>query len=320
MKAKDCRNTPTGRKLFALMALAVIVLQSVTMAATAHAAELVWVGDFETGDFSQYKDKLYGGSAYATKKLVTWPVRAGKYATELTILDVQNDNTHRAELVSAVAGSGGSVSFEWDGPEYWIGFSFLFKEWESSAYTFFQLHAPNEPKGDACDFAGNTFSVWGSGSDTNGGVSDKIVVRVIEDGGISKGKGAGSNNTAVHSYPFPIGEWQDYVVNFKLSTKGQGFYKIWKDGQVIYTQSGLTNVNHLDSCGNAIPENQRKHNGAHIGVYAPKIRGFRRIFYDEVRVATGSDGYAIVAPGREPTPGTSDEPLPPPNPPIIAEK
>jgi Polysaccharide lyase len=292
------RDTVFRILLVAATGLIAIILQPVGSAETSSAAELIWTGDFETGDFSQYRDKLYGGDTYATKRLVKFPVRAGKYATELTILDVQRDGTHRAELVSRLQGGGDSIAFEWDGPEYWIGFSFLFKEWESNAYTFFQIHAPNEPKGDPCDYAGNAFSVWGSGSDSNRGVSDKIVVRVIEEGGLSRGKGAGSNNIVIHSYPFPINEWQDYVVNFRLSTRGEGFYKIWKDGKVIYSKSGLTNVNHRDSCGNEIPSDKRKHNGPHLGIYAPKTQGYRRIFFDEVRVAIGSDGYALVTPAR----------------------
>jgi len=317
------RTTSASRVAGVLLALFLVGPQSTVRASVAYSAELIWVGDFETGDFSQYRDKLYGGSDYATKKLVTSPVRAGKYATELTILDAERDGNPRAELLSALADGSGSIHFLWDGPEYWIGFSFLFKEWESSAYTFFQLHAPNEPKGDPCDFAGNTFSVWGSGADSNGGVSDKIVVRIIEDGGVSRGKGAGSNNKVVHSYPFPIDEWQDYVVNFKLSTRGEGFYKIWKNGKAIYAKTGLTNVNHRDSCGNPIPEGERRHNGAHIGVYAPKTKGYRRIFYDEVKVAVGSDGYSLVAPGQ----GTAPEQEPPvpaprpvPSPPIVLDE
>lgn len=281
------------------MLLILVVMHQGLSASAAHSAELIWVGDFETGDFSQYRDKLYGGRKYATKRLVTSPVRAGKHAVELTVLDVERDGNPRAELVSRLPGYGGSIRFQWDGPEYWIGFSFLFKEWESSAYTFFQLHAPNEAKGEACDYAGNTFSVWGSGAASNDGVSDRIVVRVIENGGVSRGKGAGSNNKVVHSYPFPIGQWQDYVVNFRLSTRGEGFYKIWKDGKAIYSKSGLTNVNYRDSCGNLIPEAKQEHNGTHIGIYAPKTKGFRRIFFDEVKVAVGSDGYTLVAPGQD---------------------
>src|SRR5690606_15586986 len=99
-----------------------------------HSAELMWTGDFETGDFSQYKDHLYGEGKHSTKKIVKSPVRAGKYATELTILDTERGGSTRSELISRHNGS--KIHFDWDGPEYWVGFSFMFTEWESSAYTF----------------------------------------------------------------------------------------------------------------------------------------------------------------------------------------
>ena len=114
----------------------------------------------------------------------------------------------------------------------------------------------------------------------------------------------------VHSYPFAVGEWQDYVVNFRLSTRGDGFYQIWKNGKQIYSKYGLTNVNSFDSCGNPIPDGKWKHNGAHIGIYAPGNAAYRRIFYDEVRVARGADGYDLVAPGQEVE--LSDEAIPNP--------
>jgi hypothetical protein len=267
-------------------------------AGAAGAAELVWSGDFETGDFSQYKDKLKGEGKRSAKRIVTAPVRTGKYASELTVLGVGADGgTERAELQTRQA-NGKMVHFDWDGPEYWLGFSFFFTEWDANAFTFFQIHAPNEPKGRKCDMAGNAFSVWGDGADSNGGVSDTIAVRVIESGGVSRGNGAASNNKVAHSYPLPLNEWQDYVVNFKLSTRGQGFYKIWKNGKAIYAKTGLTNVNFRDSCGNAVPKDQRRHNGVHIGVYAPGNPAYRRIYYDEVRIAVGPDGFDLVAPAQ----------------------
>jgi hypothetical protein len=262
------------------------------------AASLIWTGDFETGDFSQYKLKMSGEGSLTKKNLVTKHVRAGKYATELTIHDVSsNGKTERAELRSQLS-KGGRVDFKWDGPEYWVGFSFLFREPVASTSTFFQIHAPNEPKGSSCDFAGNTFTVGGEGAKSNGGLTKDVIVRVIENGGRSSGKGSGSNNKVVYKYPFPLDEWQDYVVNFKLSTRGQGFYKVWKNDELVYSKSGLTNVNHRDSCGKEIPKSQRSHNGAHIGIYGPGVRGYRRIYYDEVRVAEGADAYKLVAPGK----------------------
>lgn len=307
-----------GARVRLKAAYVIVFIASLTFwrAEPAHSAELIWTGDFETGDFSQYKSKLSGEGKRSERKIVTSPVRRGRYATELTVHGKGNDGIERAELVSRVH-KGGSVSFKWDGPEYWMGFSFMFEEWDANVYTFFQVHAPNETKGDPCDMAGNAFTVGGGGgkeTSDNSGVATDITVRVIEKGGESRGVGAGSNNKVVHTYPFPIGKWQDYVVNFRLSTKGEGFYKIWKNGNQVYAKSGLTNVNHIDSCGKKIPENKRQHNGVHVGIYSPGNPAYRRIFYDEVRVATGTGGYELVSPGSTSNSkplGTEASPKPP---------
>jgi hypothetical protein len=306
-------QSPMAVSALAIVAWAALLLSS----GSGNAAELIWTGDFETGDFSQYEDKLSGRDIRATKYLVTSPVRAGRYATELIILGLGSSGIERAELVSRLPG-GGNFKFLWDGPEYWIGFSFLFKEWDANAHTFFQLHAPNEPKGAPCDYAGNTFSIWGDGEDQNGGIADRIAVRLIEKGGISDGEGAASNNEVVHTYPFPLNEWQDYVVNFRLSTKGDGFYHVWKNGKRIYSRTGLTNVNHKDSCGNPVPADKAKHNGVHIGIYAPGNPAYRRIFYDEVRVALGSDGFDLVAPGNGSRQAPTEQEPAPPKPPTLS--
>ena len=101
-------------------------------------------------------------------------------------------------------------------------------------------------------------------------------------------------------------------MNFRLSTRGTGYYHIWKNGELIYSRTGMTNVNYLDSCGQPIPSEKTHHNGAHIGIYAPGNAAFRRIYYDEVRVAQGADGYELVAPGgTAEVPTSSSVPLPP---------
>ena len=309
MMGKIVKQLSKSRKMQAMF-----VVASVALAAgmrPAHSAKLLWSGDFETGDFAQYKSHLYGEGTYSTKKIVTAPVRGGKYATELTILGNQHTTKERAELMSKVCSDGSNdcsgkiIRFYWDGPEYWLGFSYFFKDWNGDAWTFFQIHANNEPKGE-CDWAGNAFAIWGTGEKANNDVDDKHQVRVIEQGG-DAGTNANSNNRSVYTEQIQNGVWNDYVVHFKLSAQGNGFFEVWKDGEKIYAKTGLTNVNYNDNCGVPIPENERYHNGVHIGIYADNDPQFRQIYYDEVRVAEGPDGYSLVAPGGG---------IAPPNPPV----
>jgi len=44
------------------------------------------------------------------------------------------------------------------------------------------------------------------------------------------------------------------LCRFTLSTKGQGYIRVWYNGELVYSQSGLTNVHYIDSCGNRIGE------------------------------------------------------------------
>lgn len=188
-----------------------------------------------------------------------------------------------------------------DGKSYWNGVSFNPQDFSGSAYTLFQIHAPNEVAGSACDYAGNALSVIPT--EKNGKMY--YAVRVIEKGGRSTGTGANSNTTEVWSTPMVEGQWADFVFNYTLSTKGQGYYQVWYNGQLVYQKSGLTNVNHIDSCGNPVPADKRESNGPHIGIYGPPCAGgaadpdpYRSLLADELRVATGPDGYDLVDPSK----------------------
>ena len=131
------------------------VLSSLTlMTGTAWAqTTLLWTGDFETGDFSQYRDHLYEEGIYTAKSIVTEPVRNGQYAGMVEILGNERDVKERAELYCSP-----QQRFWWDGPEYWIGFSLRFEDWNGSAWTFYQIHPPDRmlyPEG--CNTSGNAF-------------------------------------------------------------------------------------------------------------------------------------------------------------------
>lgn len=214
-----------------------------------------------------------------------------------------SDDQYRAELVP----SGGVNQIPWDdGVDYWTGASFNPQDFKGDASTLFQIHAPNEENGSECDYAGNSFTIEPEL------INDQMhyVVRVIENGGQSSGTGAGSNTTQVWSTPMVEGEWADFVVNFTLSTENKGYFQVWYNGQLVYQKSGLTNVNHIDSCGKPVPDSLRASNGPHIGIYGPPCGGapwqqeaagpnhYRSILIDELRVATGPDGYAAVDPSN----------------------
>lgn len=301
-----------SRKGFASWALA--SLGAIVAAPIASGAELVWRGDAETGDFSQFRDHLYGEGDYTTKAVVTGPTRAGNHAVQLTVLGNERPGgRERAELYTDMPNGGGALTFDWDGDEYWVGFSVRFDEGDPGGWTLFQIHSPSGSSGSECFMGGNAFGIYPTGEDSNNGAADRLEVRVIEQGGVAKSS-AGSNTTGVHSAPLTRNTWHDYVVRMRLSKAGQGFFEVWKDGQKVYSKFGLTNVDHIDGCGNAISD--QRHYGAQFGIYTDNAPIFRRVYFDELKIAVGADGYDLVAPagsGSGQSSSSAAKPLPPSN-------
>ena len=295
-----------------------------------NAATLDWVGNFETGDTSQYKDHLYDPGTYSRKTLVTSPVRAGKYAVLLEILGKERPVKERAELITTGSPTGGVMQFQWNGPEYWVGFSFRLKDWNSTAWTFFQIHAPDETNYPdlSCKVGANAITIRPTGAATNNGVDNRIALGVIEDGTkIPGGPCALCGQKTVWTDPLKSGVWYDFVVRMKLSTEGKGYIEVWRNGEKIYSKFNMTNVQKYDRCGNlqtdAIKPDKQHDFGANIGVYSDNAPLYRGIYYDEVRIATGTDGYNLVAPPGSPPPdsppasggGTTTATVAPPLPP-----
>lgn len=140
-----------------------------------------------------------------------------------------------------------------------------------------------------CSFDGNTVIIAPRVRD--GRMS--YVLKVLEKGGQSSGKGAGSNTTEVWWEPMQLGRWTDFVINFSLSSNKQGFVNVWRNGQLIYSKSGLTNVNTHDSCGKPIPADQHSSLGPSVGIYGPGCGAgtlsshYREVLFDELRTACG---------------------------------
>jgi hypothetical protein len=278
-----------------------LLLPIVLFGASAHAATLEWVGDFEEGaasiagaKTSDFDKRLYDEGKAADMSVqgaggmsLCAAPRAGKYSGRARILAGGKNLRVRTELLS-----NPRYNFMWDGPEYWVGYSFCLAQWPagSDVHTFLQIHAPNEDVQKVCDFAGNALTI-GDAGDTG-----KILV-IDNPGGRSAGTGAFSNSKTVYTFPLrsTLGKWQNFVFKFKLSTKGAGYFTVWHNGKQVATGSGLTNVNWKDSCGN--PIDKTYHNGLHVGMYGgPNSAGPKTVYMDAARIAIGADGYNLVAP------------------------
>ena len=282
---------------------------------SANAAQLMWDGDFEEGassingsnsaDFSKKVESAGVEAAVDVQAAsgmgnCTRP-RAGSYAGRSRILSGGYNEQVRAELK---ANDPGVIQFKWDGPEYWLAVSLCLADWPSGSdiNTLYQIHAPNEPSGSHCDFAGNALTI--------GLEYDTAFISVINNpDGRSNGDGAFSNTKKVYSFNArnTMGKWQDFVFKIKLSTKGDGYYTAWHNGTQVASGSGLVNVNWKDSCGN--PIDKKSSNGPHVGFYGGEnYAGPKTIYIDSLRVAEGTSGFDLVSAGAATANGVPNPP------------
>ncbi len=211
------------------------------------------------------------------------------------------EGRYRAEVIAKPV-----QEYKWDDKiAHWVGVSAKPTNLKGSAYTLLQVHAPNEPPDSACDYSGNAFAITPALHDGK----MYYELDVILEGGRSTGEGAGSNQAqSVWSEPMLEDTWVDFVMGFTLSTQGKGYFYFFRNGELVYFKTGLTNVNFIDSCGVAIPPEKHSHNGPHIGIYGPPcgtapwmqtLSGAihaREVVMDELRLASGPDGYLYADP------------------------
>src|SRR4051794_12397939 len=94
--------------------VAVILLACLVLSATSVSAEVIWRGDFETGDTRQWKGAPRDGVT-----VVTDPVRAGKYALRIDGTDAARKGKHdRIEFQHQPAPPGTA-----EGTERYFGWS-----------------------------------------------------------------------------------------------------------------------------------------------------------------------------------------------------
>ncbi|MEZ4361593.1 MAG: heparin lyase I family protein [Kofleriaceae bacterium] len=259
-------------------------------------ATLRTVEAFESFPFSAFKMHTYPASTVTRSSRFA---RKGRSSMRATVGDPELTPTqctqrrYRGEL------QANDLNIPWDdGVSHWWGMSFNPTKFPGDAYSLLQLHAPI-PYVKACDYDGNSISLVPRR--VNGVMSYQL--GILERGGRSEAKGAGSNTRLVWSEPMKLNAWSDFVFNFTLSSKGQGYVHVWRNGQLIYSRTGLTNVNHTDSCGKPVPPEKRASKGPSVGIYGPSCRAnatpsphFRELYVDEVRTARGPSGYGLVAP------------------------
>ena len=264
-----------------------------TSSSTASGAELLFVGDFESGKIqSQYnawdgwtKEEQGLSGAIGVQSSV---VRTGKYAGKFYLEKADWDGTNstqgngkpRAELMKNV----NALPIKFD-TEYWMGVSvYIPSNWqedsnESNAEIVWQFHATGEVGPYVPPLAlrikgGNIALV-----NHTGNVKDKIQARELWSGKLEKGK------------------WVDWVVRVKFSLEN-GYIQAWKSGTKVADFSGGATVFYDGDAPRRDPLYFK------MGLYKSKYGKLysstvnRTIYMDELRIAKGgSAGKSLVTPG-----------------------
>jgi len=259
-------------------ALAAIVVAVVCAAPAVARAQLQLDGDFENGSLSGWH-----ASGNDTAEIVDAPVRAGNAAVHLH-LDPTDPDAKRTEIT---AGTNGELQYD---QEYWIGFSFNVTRWDTpfpTWATLFQFHAvPGNENWDCC--AGrNPFTV----TVMNGQLGAAVIESAFSGN-------CGAIADSVWSDSLELSRWYDWVVRLKPSLT-DGIIEVWLDGELLYSATG-GNVDPVDVCA----VDQEPWTYLKIGVYKEYTNtATEDVYFDEVRIYKGTDGYDIVQPGgAEPGP------------------
>jgi hypothetical protein len=225
--------------------------------------KVLWVGDAETGDLSQWASSVKVGDDRI--RTVSSPVRQGSYSYRFEVRHGDNpvpefSSDDRAELGQANPGRGPLIQ---DGMEQWYGLSVMFDEsfpdasWQTIAQ--WKQIGPNPPPAElTADDGVLAFQMGGAEKDLPG------------RGGI------------LFKTPLERGEWHDFVMHVKWSpSPGVGFVELWHDGAKVVSKTPTANM-YRDSEGKVIP------NHARIGYYRDRAIGETGVVYiDGYKVGTG---------------------------------
>ncbi|NMO18919.1 carbohydrate-binding protein [Pyxidicoccus fallax] len=167
-------------------------------------SSVVWVGDFETGDRSQWsKTQMVSADRLA---LVASPLRQGRYALKATVKqgdDPINSSGNRNELVRLTREPAGS--------EYYYRWSTMFDSTFPSAKTwqlFTQWHHEGNSGSPPVEFYVN---------------GEEIHLKV-----------GGNPGTIVWRTPLVRAQWQDFIFHVKWSPNASvGFVELYHNGKLV---------------------------------------------------------------------------------------
>ena len=101
--------------------------------------------------------------------------------------------------------------------------------------------------------------------------------------------------------PQSTDKWTDWVFRIKWAYDDSGILQIWKNGVLVATRNGGNTYNDIKGPWFKMGIYKSLWNARKFDLDSPITE--RTLYHDELRVARGSDGYNLVAPGpRVPNP------------------
>ncbi|MBI5767892.1 MAG: heparin lyase I family protein [Verrucomicrobia bacterium] len=250
----------------------------------APAAELTFANGFESGDVAAFAPS--GNSPTAT----TANVKSGKYAGSFE-LTRRMPTSYRTEMVIPSPGSANSGPGDLIyGREYWLGFSYRYEDWPRDSdmeSAPFQVHL--RP------------SAWGAEFQLGAAYSTAPFLMVVKD---DEARFVTNGGKILWSAPVQLKQWLNLVVHFRISSGADGFIEVWKDGVKLGRVDGKNSAA-ADRAGNPFRPAYLK-----FGIYKWNWKEGRRdtqsqrrhLLIDDIKIATGPDGYALVDPAGGPSP------------------
>ena len=198
--------------------------------------EPIFIGDFETGDTSQWGDVNRNLKRPLSDQLeiVTSPVREGIYAAKTTVHngdEFLNTGGERCDFERDIA-----IPFEKEGADLWYAWSTLFPSgWqklpiipEENWLLIADWHSTYDDIGQLLQLEIDSDNyIWARG------LTGKV-------NGYNGFQGNGDANYIEQKFPQRMipGEWNDFVIHVKWTTKKEGLITIWHktESQVQFTR------------------------------------------------------------------------------------
>jgi len=249
-------------------------------------AKILRLGDFETGDLSQWNTKLLCFDHSA--KIVEDNVRAGKYAVRLeTRIEDPDCFKHRAMLLWDGSVVGGFNAERWYGFSIFIPSSDIDDDYHEGWAGFNHQY-------QSCNSASSPFNVRRNHDKTYFVVRyDKRTCAEVN----AKVTGKSSDYENMYEMTTIKGRWVDWVIHAKYSIEEDGIIEIWRDGQKVATHKGPNYYLNPGTSSAEFKLGPYKWAWSNNPVPSGHNADVRVMYVDEVRMGDANSNYNEVAPG-----------------------